>query len=394
MNPPVTISELSGQIKFLVEREFKFVFATGEISNFKHHYSGHYYFTLKDEKAQINANMWSSRNINLFFTPENGMKVIVKGRITLYDSKGTYQLDVFEMEPSGAGELQSSFERLKQKLFDEGLFDKEYKKMLPEFPERVGIITSATGAALQDFVRITQRRYPVVKLFFIQTSVQGAGSANSICKAIRLANSADLNLEILVLARGGGSAEDLWSFNEEKVAREIFNSVIPVVSAVGHEIDFTICDFVADLRAATPSAAAEMIFPDILELIKKTDEYSIYLKNIIYSKVNNLKYSLDNISNNYYFKRPLDLITENKFRLDDMEKDMSDIVGEKLTNVKNNLNSIEKILNSLSPEQVLRRGFTIIVKDGVFISRKREVTLNDKVEIKFYDGNQGALITE
>lgn len=394
MFPTITVTELTKQIKSVIEDEFSFVNVIGEISNFKHHTSGHFYFTLKDDKAQISANMWSTRNKNLFFTPENGMKVLVKGRITVYESRGSYQIDVFEMELSGAGELQIAFDKLKQKLFDEGLFNDKFKKPLPEFPERVGIITSETGAAFQDFIRITQRRYPLVKLYLFNASVQGTGSVESICKAIRAANKSNLNLDIIVIARGGGSLEDLWSFNEEKVAREIFNSKIPIVSAVGHEVDFTISDFVADLRAATPSAAAEMIFPDISELIKKTNEQYSYLREIINSKINNIKYSLENISNNYYFKRPMDLINENKFRLDELQKSIENSIESKLFNLKRNLNTNEKVLNSINPEQVLKRGFTIVMKDGRVVTRKTGVIPDDKIGIRFYDGEKKATVTE
>lgn len=390
----MTVSELARRIRSVIEDEFSFVCITGEISNFKHHSSGHFYFTLKDEKAQISANMWSSRNKELFFTPENGMKVLIKGRVTLYESKGTYQIDVFEMEPSGAGELQVAFERLKQKLFEEGLFDEINKKPLPEFPERVAVITSETGAALQDFIRITQRRYPLIKLSLIHANMQGAGAVYSICSAIRYANQSSAGFEILVLARGGGSVEDLWSFNEEKVAREIFNSKIPVVSAIGHEIDFTISDFVADLRAPTPSAAAEMIFPDRSELIKRIVEYNYVIKNIVTSKISNLKYSLNNIADNYYFRKPIDLINGNKIRLDDIESDMGNEIKRKLSNLKSHLASSEKLLNSLNPDQILKRGFTVIMKDKKIISRKSMTDNNDKIEIKFYDGERKAVISE
>lgn len=338
--------------------------------------------------------MWSSRNKELFFTPENGMKVLIKGRVTLYESKGTYQIDVFEMEPSGAGELQIAFKRLKQKLFEEGLFDEVNKKPLPEFPERVAVITSETGAALQDFIRVTQRRYPVTNLYLIHANMQGAGAAGSICSAIRFANQSISGFEIIVLARGGGSVEDLWSFNEEKVAREIFNSRIPVVSAIGHEIDFTISDFVADLRAPTPSAAAEMIFPDQSELMKRIIEYNFVIKNIVTSKLSNLKYSLHNFSDNYYFRKPLDLIYSNKTRLDDIESDMENEIKRKFANLKSHLSSSEKLLNSLNPDQILKRGFAVIIKDKKIISRKSMTDINDKVGIKFYDGEQKAVISE
>ncbi len=390
---PVTVSQLSRQIKSVIEDEFRFVYLIGEISNFKHHSSGHFYFTLKDDKAQISANMWSSRNKDLFFSPENGMKVLIKGRLTLYESKGTYQVDVFEMKPAGAGELQIAFERLKQKLFEEGLFDEDKKKKLPEFPERVAIITSETGAAVQDFIRVTQKRYPFIKLFLIHANVQGGGSVSSICSAIRFANESIHNIEILVLARGGGSTEDLWSFNDERVAREIYDSVVPVVSAIGHEIDFTISDFVADLRAPTPSAAAEMIFPDIAGVLKRVNDYDYDLRNIAANKIGNLKHLLNNIEDNYYFRKPSDLINENKIRLDDLEKRIREIIGNKFANVNKSLSSSENLLNNLNPDQILKRGFTVILKDRKIMSRKSMVNINDKVEIKFYDGEREGRIT-
>ena len=393
MIQPVSVTQLTREIKSIIEHEFSFVYVTGEISNFKHHSSGHFYFTLKDDKSQINANMWSSRNMDLVFTPKNGMKVLVKGKLTLYETKGSYQVDVFEMQPAGMGELQIAFEKLKQKLFDEGLFDKEKKKIIPEFPERVGIITSETGAALQDFLSVTSKRYPVVKLFLFNASVQGAGSSGSIIRAIRMANNHKFMLDVLVLARGGGSIEDLWSFNEEKVAREIFNSGVPVVSAIGHEIDFTISDFVSDLRALTPSAAAEIIFPDKAELIRKINQLSFDLTNTVNSKINNLKRTLDSSSSNYYLRRISDRLNEYKFRLDELEKNIGNEISVKVLNLKRSLDSSEKLLKSMSPEQTLKRGFTVIVKNKQVISRKSNLKRYDNVEIKFYDGDSKAVIT-
>ncbi|MEO8665012.1 MAG: exodeoxyribonuclease VII large subunit [Ignavibacteria bacterium] len=394
MNHPVTISELTKQIRTVIENSFSFVHVTGEISNFKNHSSGHFYFTLKDDKSQISANMWSSRNRYVFFTPENGMKVIVKGRITLFEAKGTYQIEVFEMQPAGEGELQVRFDRLKQKLFEEGLFSEDIKKSIPQFPEKVVVITSESGAALQDFLRVAQRRYPPAHLYLLPVTVQGAGSVESICSAIRTANNLSLEIDIIVIARGGGSIEDLWSFNEEKVAREIFNSRIPVVSAIGHEIDNTICDFAADLRAPTPSAAAEIIFPDRLELLKRLDEYSGLLSNNVDSKLGRLKRVIEGFSSNYYFKRSLDIFNEYKFRLDEMEKDIEMSVKNNFVNIERSLVSFEKLLNSLDPEQVLKRGFTIILKDDNVINRKAKIKENDNVEIKFYDGKSKAVISE
>ncbi|MBL8007859.1 MAG: exodeoxyribonuclease VII large subunit [Ignavibacteria bacterium] len=438
MENPVTISELTRDIKYLLENNFQFVYVTAEISNFKHHYaSGHYYFTLKDEKAQISANMWNSRTRNLSFKPENGMKVLVKGRVTLYETRGTYQIDVFEMQIYGLGDLQAAFELLKQKLLAEGLFSAEHKKPLPLFPERVGIITSASGAALQDFLKVTEKRYPLVKLFLFDAVMQGAGSPESICRALELANDVRFDLDTIVITRGGGSAEDLWSFNDEKAARAIYNSRIPVVTAIGHEVDFTICDFVADHRAATPSAAAENIFPDKAELLKYINEAKSGLEGIVNNKLNHLKTALNNFagnyyfkkpgdllneyrirtdetekklegkiasvfrnlkaqlfnySNNYYFKKPADLISENKIRLDDMNKKFDEILRIRINNQKSFLDASEKLINSIGPEKTLKRGFTIIRKEGRVVSRMSSVKSEDEVEIEFFDGKSEAVI--
>lgn len=394
MNQPLTVTELTRGIKSVLENEFSFVYVVGELSNFKDHSSGHFYFTLKDDKAQLSAIMWSSRNKELIFSPKNGMKVLVKGRIILYETRGSYQIDVFDMQPAGLGELQIAFEKLKQKLFDEGLFDASVKKNIPGFPERVGIITAETGAALQDFIRVTEKRYPIVKLFLFNAMMQGSGSAESIVRAIKSANKKRYDLDVIVIARGGGSIEDLWSLNEEIVAREIHRSAIPVVSAIGHEIDFTISDFVSDLRAPTPSAAAEMIFPDRSELSKRIIEYSNDLNNIIYSKIDNLKKIIDNSSSNYYFRRISDIINEYKFRLDEIDKKILYNISGKFNVLKRSLDSSDKLLNSLSPEQVLKRGFTIVTRDKKVINRKSGLKKFDNIDINFYDGETSAVITQ
>ena len=393
MTTPVTISELTRDIKSIIENEFQFVYVIAEISNFKHHLaSGHYYFTLKDEKAQISANMWNSRTKDLTFTPDTGKKVLVKGRLTLYETRGTYQIDVFEMLPYGAGDLQIAFEMLKQKLLNEGLFDKENKKPIPLFPERVAVITSESGAALQDFLKVSKKRYPLVKLFLIHANMQGSGSAESICKAVRVANRKDLNIDIIVITRGGGSMEDLWSFNEENVAREIYRSEIPVVTAIGHEVDFTISDFVADYRAATPSAAAENIFPDQSEMLRYINDANSALEEKVKMKFRNMKILLENISNNYYFKKPQDLLNENKIKLDEINRKLNDTIKEKLQNLKRFLESNEKYIKSIGPDETLKRGFTFIRKDAAVISRKNKLNKNDNIEIVFYDGDKNATI--
>jgi len=390
---PITISELTEQIKSLIEQEFKFVSIVGEISNFKiHTASGHFYFILKDENAQVSALMWNSRNKDLYFTPEDGMKVIVKGRVTLFKSRGTYQVDVFEIQPYGIGELRIAYEKLKEKLLSEGLFEEEYKKLLPEFPSRVALVTSETGAAIHDFNRVTEKRYPVVKLFLFPALMQGAGSPNSVCKSIRLANKPNYNIDIIVITRGGGSIEDLWTFNEESVAREVFNSKVPVVNAIGHEIDYTICDFVADLRAPTPSAAAEMIFPDKTELLERINQFSYNIEIYLSERLNYYRSELENVTRSYFFNKPIDILNEYNLRVDEYKDSLEKVVKEKLNNVNSSLGSIEKLLFNIGPEQTLKRGFTYILKDGKIVSRKKYLDVNDDIKIRFHDGDKEARV--
>lgn len=414
MDSPLTISELSRDLKNTIERNFDYVFVLGEISNFKRHFSGHLYFLLKDTKAQINAVIWKTRADLLNISPDDGMKVLVKGRITLYETRGSYQIDVFSIQPAGEGEFQIAFENLKRKLEKEGLFDSKYKKPLPEFPEKIALITSETGAAVQDFLKVTERRYPVVTIYLINAGMQGAGSADSVCKAITAANKIKDKPEIIVLTRGGGSIEDLWTFNEEKVARAVFASDIPVVSAIGHEVDFTICDFTADVRASTPSSAAELIFPVLLNIQLSLNEIENNLKRKVLSEIRNLKSDLIKIENNYYFKKPIDIINEYKMNLDNIEYELSAVSKRKLNEfkiqieriskelkiipgrsifyLKNLLHSNEKLLNSLNPENILKRGFVIIKKEDKIISFKNQLKVNDNIQINFNDGNADAVI--
>lgn len=393
MTEPITVTELTQELKALVESEFKFIYVIAEISNFKRHMpSGHCYFCLKDESSQINATFWSFRYKHLDFEPQDGDKVLVKGRVTLYEPRGTYQIDVTDMQKTGLGELQAAFEKLKNKLLEEGLFESERKRKLPEFPERVGIVTSETGAVIKDFKNVASKRYPVAKILLFPATVQGIGCVDSICKAIRQANHPKYNLDIIVVARGGGSLEDLWGFNEEKVAREVFQSRVPLVSAIGHEPDFTICDFVADLRAPTPSAAAEMIFPDKQELLERINQIDYYSKIYVKNRIEDLYSSLETIENSYFFKKPIDILNDYKVRTDDIQSSLERIVKEKFLKVKEDLSNKERLLKSISPDQTLKRGFTYIIKDGKLISRKENVKENDEIKIKFYDGEVESMV--
>ncbi len=406
----LTVSELNSYIKVLIEENFKFVHLIGEISNFKiHTQSGHYYFTIKDESSQINAVMWKTRNQQLLFTPEDGMQVVVKGRVTVYPARGNYQVEVWEIKPQGAGELQYKFEQLKQKLFDEGLFDEEHKKPLPKYPENVVMITSKTGAVLQDFINITKRRYPLLNIFLYPVSVQGVNAASNVIDAVcdipKLIKSKILpNIDIIVIARGGGSIEDLWPFNDERLARCIFECKIPVVSAVGHEIDFTICDFVSDLRAPTPSAAAEIITPDIRELIENLDKFSYFCRSFVQTKLESYKNSVREIQGSYYFNRPKDLIYNFYQRLDEFSKGITNITNNRLNDYKNRIKYYNKTLHHVSPDNNLKKGYAIIKKKvdidemrlqfefNKIVTRASNLKKDEEVEIRFYDNKKSAKI--
>jgi len=390
---PLSVTELNNLIKDLLERGFPYVIVTGEISNSKlHTQSGHLYFTLKDENSQIQCVMWNTRVVYLKFKPENGLKVIIEGRITVYKGRGTYQIDVLKMIPEGKGELQLAFEQLKEKLEKEGLFDESRKKPLPEFPCRVGVITSETGAAIEDFKNVSRKRYPLFTLVLFPALMQGEGSAESVCRAVALANKKKFNIDVIVITRGGGSVEDLWTFNEESVARAVFESKIPVLSAIGHEIDFTICDFTADKRAPTPSAAAEILLPDKSELLESIDNFNYNIKIYIKRRIENLKNELKNFEKNYFFNKPKDILNELKFKLDDFENNLSELIRERMYMLKNQLNTYDKILFNISPDQTLKRGFAYVTKNSGIISRSAELMKDDNVKIKFYDGEKKAVI--
>ena len=406
----LTVSELNSHIKSLIEENFRFVHLIGEISNFKiHTQSGHYYFTIKDENAQISAVMWKTRNQQLLFTPEDGMQVVVKGRVTVYPARGNYQVEVWEIKPQGAGELQYRFDQLKQKMFNEGLFDEEHKKSLPKFPQNVLMITSRTGAVLQDFINITRRRYPVLNIYLFPVNVQGSTAAASLVDAINesvkmVKNKVLPKIDVIILARGGGSIEDLWPFNDENLARAVFSCSIPVVSAVGHEVDYTICDFVADLRAPTPSAAAELITPDINKLIENLDKFSYFSRSFVQQKVDRYKNSLREIEGSYYFNRPKDIIYIFYQKLDDFSKGINLATFNRLNNYKNLLKNYKKLLHHVSPQNNLKKGYAIIKKKvemdemrlqfdfNKVVTRAANLKKDEEVEIEFFDRSKNARI--
>lgn len=403
----LTVTELNAKIKILLEENFKFVNLIGEISNFKiHSQSGHFYFTLKDEASQVQCVMWSSRSEALLFTPEDGMQVVIKGRISVYGARGSYQVDTWDIKPQGIGELQLRFEKLKQKLFEEGLFDESIKKPLPKFPVNVAMITSRTGAVLQDFIKIVRRRYPVLNLYLYASTMQGNTSADSVTAALKdiekhSGKKGFPQMEMIIIARGGGSLEDLWPFNDEKIARAIHACKIPIVSAIGHEVDYTICDFVADLRAPTPSAAAELVTPDMKELIENLDKFSYFCKSFVQNKLDSLGNSVREVRSNYYFNRPKDLISNFYLRLDEMSKQVVNLAENKVSFLKNQIKYIGSTLHHINPASNLKKGYAVIHKggdqqglfdSGKIVTRAKELSKNDDVEIEFYDNKKQARI--
>ncbi len=318
------VKDLNRVAKELLERSFPLVMVEGEISNFKRHMpSGHLYFTLKDDEAQVRVVMWRSDAVRLRFEISDGMKMIVKGKVSLYESRGDFQLYAISMVPAGQGVLQLAFEQLKKKLEAEGLFREEHKRPLPEFPRRIGVVTSIEGAAVRDIISVIRRRFPLVELVVIPVKVQGEGAAAEIARAIQQMNRLG-NVDVLIVGRGGGSLEDLWAFNEEVVARAIYDSKIPVISAVGHQVDYTISDFVADVRAATPSAAAELVVPDRLELLAGLQSTIRSMSKSVIQNTERLTLELDRFANHYALQQPASNVEQKSQFVDELTRTSPD----------------------------------------------------------------------
>ncbi len=385
MQEILTVSEITKQIKHVVEENFSSVKIIGEISNFKAHVSGHWYFTLKDGDAAINCTMWRGVNNYVFFTPQNGMKVIVTGRITVYPPRGAYQLDTRSMQPAGVGELQKAFEELKRKLHKEGLFDEEIKKDIPAFPQVIGIVTGSSTAALKDMLSVAKRRYPLVKILIAPAKVQGEGAAKEIVKSIELLNKKK-NVDVIIVSRGGGSLEDLWPFNEEIVARAIAKSKIPIISGVGHEVDFTIADFVADLRAPTPSAAMEMATPNKDEIFGFISDFSYNTKNKILGFIENLRNEVTQNLDSYGFKNLISLLNNKKQLLDNYLFRIQTDISNLLNKNKNNLALYTRTIDSNNINKILKKGFVLVEQNNSFIKRKKILNTEKNIILKFYDG--------
>ncbi|WP_138415871.1 exodeoxyribonuclease VII large subunit [Aquibacillus sediminis] len=429
----LTVSALTRYLKRKIEldKHLRQVWLKGEVSNFKHHSRGHMYLTIKDDYTRIQAVMFAGNNRHLKFKPENGMNVLIKGEVNIYEPQGQYQLYIQQMEPDGIGALYLAFEQLKQKLANEGLFDELHKQALPSYPKHIGVITSPTGAAIRDIVTTIRRRYPIVKLTVIPVLVQGEQSPQSIEKGIKQANEMD-DFDVLIVGRGGGSIEELWSFNEERVARAIAASHIPIISAVGHETDVTISDLIADKRAPTPTGAAELAVPSQIELQDKLKSYRQRLDRIIKEKTNNAKERLDQFKKSYAFRYPTILVQQKEQELDKnvdrMAKSFSNIQqrlnqhwehvhkrlnqqhpDRQLTQYKQQLdqlrsrqtrvlqqvlqtkeNQLEKTIDKLmilNPLHTMKRGYSIsYTKNGEVVQSAHDVQPGQQIAVKLHDG--------
>lgn len=393
----ITVTQLNAYIKSILDENthLKTIYIKGEISNFKHYYkSGHMYLTLKDNNCQLKAVMFSSYASRLKFKPEDGMSVICRGEISVYEKDGVYQLYIEDMQPDGIGSLSIAFEQLKEKLEKEGLFDASHKKPIPKYPKKIGIATSNMGAAIEDIKNITKRRYPIAELVIAPTIVQGDSAPEDIVKSIQLLDSID-DIDVIIVGRGGGSLEDLWAFNTEMVARAVFECQKPVISAVGHETDFTICDFTADLRAETPSAAAEKAVPDINELLKFTKNAE---SRMLYSISKRLEYEaqrLDSLSNESILANYNDFFDNKNDVLVSLRKELLDAFENKLSRCKYDLGILSGKLDALSPLSVLARGYAAVkTKDNKIIKSKEDIKVNDKINIKFIDGSAVCTVDE
>lgn len=391
-----TVTQLNTYIKALLDESqlLKNIYLSGEISNFKHYLkSGHMYFTLKDEKSQLKCVMFASNAARLRFTPEDGMSVICRGRIGVYERDGAYQLYVDDMQPEGAGALSIAFEQLKQKLEKEGLFSDMYKKPLPRFPKKIGVATSNSGAAVEDIKNICKRRFPLCELVICPTVVQGAEAPASIVHSLHRLDSMG-DIDVIIVGRGGGSAEDLWAFNSEEVARAVFACKTPIISAVGHETDFTICDFTADMRAPTPSAAAELALPDSNVLIDSLEKIEKRIADCVSYRIESEMQRLDRLTSLPLLQNPLEFINHQQERL---------AIGEqRIVNAYKNIVKIQDgmishymdILEAFSPISVLRRGYAYVTCEGKTIKSKDEVKENATLSLAFSDGSVNIKVSE
>ena len=404
----LTVTDINNYIKNIVDGDFFLSNVTlkGEISNLKFHTRGHLYFSLKDENSKINAVMFNYKNLGLNFIPKDGMNVIVKGKVSVFTTGGSYQITVSNMKEDGIGNLYILFEELKRRLDREGLFSPEHKKKLPRIPKKVGVITAATGAAVKDIISTINRRFPLTEIILFPTLVQGVGAKENIVKMINEANESDV--DVIILGRGGGSIEDLWAFNEEIVARAIYNSNKPIVSAVGHEIDFTISDFVSDMRAPTPTGAAELVVPSKVEIQSYLNDYKGRIISVINKKIKSYTDTFSKLKSTYILKNPISMYEIDEQKLDNMLEKLGSIMNYKLEREKSELNNLSKMispnmlnrldkekiklenietkLNLLNPENILKKGYSLTLVEGKIVKSINSVKKGSIIDTKFSDG--------
>jgi exodeoxyribonuclease VII large subunit len=388
-NTALTVRQLNLFVKSLIEGDVRLndITVIGEISNFKNHYaSGHLYFTLKDNDASIRCVMFKGYAQYVKFAVKDGLKVVLRGKVSIYEKDGQYQFYAQEMHEYGKGDIALQFEQIKEKLSSEGLFDTESKRPIPKFPKRIAVITSDTGAAVQDIINILSRRWPLCEIMLYPVAVQGENAVPDMLSALDKVYESAL-CDTIIIGRGGGSIEDLWAFNSELLARKIYESPIPVISAVGHETDFTICDFVSDLRAPTPSAAAELAVPDINEINLKINSLSTSLKSSLISKYNLNKVKLEKLTNSYVFKSPIDSLISSRQQITDNLTDrlllnFQNILNHNKSRLSNNISK----LDALSPLKILSRGFSVIESEGKVITSAKAVEIGDNIILTLSDG--------
>lgn len=388
-----SVSALTQYIKSMFQAEgmLRNVSVEGELSNYKMYASGHCYFTLKDEAASLKGVMFKSRARLLRFQPENGMKVVATGEVSVYERDGAYQLYVERLLPVGAGELSIAFEQLKTRLAAEGLFNAEHKKPLPPFPRTIGIVTSLSGAVLRDIYRVSKRRDPKIRLALYPTLVQGEGAATEIAAAIRFFNE-KYPVDLLIVGRGGGSAEDLWAFNEEPVVRAIYDSAIPVISAVGHETDTTLADYASDARAATPSQAAEIAVPETAALIRRVAECEMRLQRAVKSRLYYENERVERLSGFFLKRPPQTLLAERRQRLDMAAEALAQGARRALLEKQHAFRVAAEKLEMLNPLHVIRRGYSVVEKSGVAVRSVRELAAGDEVLVRLADGSFDAVV--
>ena len=414
-NDYITVGALTRYIKYKIDNDVNLqeVYIKGEISNFKHHTRGHFYFTIKDEESRINAIMFASNTKNINFEPTDGMKVHVKGRISVFEATGNYQIYVTDMMEDGVGNLYALYEKLKKELEKEGLFDKSHKKPIPKIPNKIGVVTASTGAAIKDIISTINRRYPLCEVILFPSLVQGKDAAPDIVKNIKLADTYDL--DTLIVGRGGGSIEDLWAFNEEIVARAIYEANTPIISAVGHEIDFTIADFVADIRAATPTGAAEIAVPNKDDLMKLLNQLTIRASKNINDKINYNKTYLNKVLDSYILKSPMSIYEVKEEKLSNNIEKINTIILNKISQEKlildnlkssfifekpkrifeNKINVYDNLINKLdvlNPLNTLKRGYSITKINEKVVTNVKNIKVNDDINITLENGNIDAKV--